>query len=376
MEIMIEADRISKNFGSVRALDSVSIAVARGTVLALLGHNGSGKTTLVNILTTVLPPSSGQASVAGYGVTKQPREVRKRIGLAGQFASVDGQLTGRGNLLLIARLLGADRQAARARADMLLELFGLQDIAARCAHTYSGGLRRRLDLAMSLVGHPEVIFLDEPTTGLDPSSRIGLWEIVESLVAEGTTILLTTQHLDEADRLADSIAVLSAGVVVASGTPAELKARAGQRTITVTLTTIEQTRAAKVTLAQAGLKPEMGRERNTVVLPMKTTEEIASVVTPLDLAGIEVHELTFGHPSLDDVYLAIATRPNNGQAAHMTGGPTVPPSAQRRGGSHERASQPGGPEPAGGSRRARPPAEMARQFRVHPGDGAHPAGSA
>jgi ABC-2 type transport system ATP-binding protein len=372
---MIEADRISKNFGSVRALDSVSITVPRGTVLALLGHNGSGKTTLVNILTTALPPSSGQASIAGFDVTRQPREVRKRIGLTGQFASVDGQLTGRGNLLLIARLLGADRRAARARADTLLELFGLQDVAARRARTYSGGLRRRLDLAMSLVGHPEVIFLDEPTAGLDPSSRIELWQLVQSLVAEGTTVLLTTQLLDEADRLADFIAVLSAGTVVASGTPAELKARAGQRTVKVTLTSIEQTSMAMAMLAQAGLEPEMDRGRNTIVMPVTATEKIASVATLLDRAGIEVHELTFGHPSLDDVYLAIATQPTS-QAAHMNGGSAVPPGVQRRGGAHERASQPGGAQPAGGPQRARPGADMVGQFGVHPGNGAHPAGGA
>ncbi len=331
---MIEADRISKNFGSVRALDSVSIAAARGTVLALLGHNGSGKTTLVNILATALQPSSGQASIAGFNVTQQPREVRKRIGLTGQFAAVDDQLTGRGNLLLMARLLGGDIRAARARADTLLELFSLQHVAARRAHTYSGGLRRRLDLAMSLVGHPEVIFLDEPTTGLDPASRIELWEIVESLVAEGTTVLLTTQYLDEADRLADSITMLSAGVVVASGTPAQLKARVGQRKVTVTLTTVEQASAATAVLARAGLKLELDRARNTVVLPMRAAEEIAFVATHLDQAGIEVGELTFGYPSLDDVYLATVAHPG-GEAAHMDGGPAIPPVIQRRGGARE-----------------------------------------
>ncbi len=368
-EIMIEADQISKNFGTVRALKSVSISVLRGTVLALLGHNGSGKTTLVNILTTALPPSSGQARIAGFNVFKEPREVRKRIGLTGQFASVDGQLTGRGNLILIARLLGADRRAARARADTLLELFGLQDVAARRAGTYSGGLRRRLDLAMSLVGHPEVIFLDEPTAGLDPASRIELWKLVQSLVAEGTTVLLTTQILDEADRLADSITVLSAGVVVASGTPAELKARAGRRTVTVTLTTTEQTSAAMAMLAQAGLEPELDRKRNAIVMPIRATEKVASVVTLLDWAGIEVQELTFGHPSLDDVYLAIATQPT-GQAAHVNGGSAVPPGVRQQGGAHERASQPGGPQ------RRRLGAGMAGQFGAHPGNGAHPAGGA
>jgi ABC-2 type transport system ATP-binding protein len=335
-EIMIEADRISKNFGSVRALDSVSIAVPRGTVLALLGHNGSGKTTLINILTGAIPPSSGRASIAGFDVLRQPREVRKRFGLTGQFASVDGRLTGHGNLLLIARLLGANRRTARARADTLLEDFDLKDVATRRAHTYSGGLRRRLDIAMSLVGQPEVIFLDEPTTGLDPSSRIKLWETVENLVAEGTTVVLTTQYLEEADRLANSITVLSDGVVVASGTPSELKARAGQRTVTIRLTTIEQTSTATDWLARAGLAPEMDRERNTIVLPTNAAEDVALVVTLLKQANVEVDELTFSPPSLDDVYLAIAAD-SNGQATHPNGRPIARSAGGQRGGAHGRA---------------------------------------
>ncbi len=322
---MIEADRISKNFGKVRALDAVSITVPKGTVLALLGHNGSGKTTLVNILTGALPPDSGRASIAGFDVLAQPREVRKHFGLTGQFASVDGRLTGHENLLLIARLLGADRRAARARADSLLGAFGLEEMAARRAQTYSGGLRRRLDIAMSLVGQPEVIFLDEPTTGLDLPSRIALWDTVEKLVAEGTTVLLTTQYLEEADRLASTITVLAGGAVVASGTPAELKARAGQRSITIRLATAEQAAAATDRLTRAGLAPEMSRERDTIVLPAHTADEIALVVTLLKQAGIEIGELTFSPPSLDDVYLAIAA-----QSAV-----THPPTDQ--GDSHERA---------------------------------------
>jgi ABC-2 type transport system ATP-binding protein len=305
-DIMIETDRISKNFGSVQALDSVSIAAARGAVLALLGHNGSGKTTLINILTGAIPPSAGLATIAGFDVTRQLHEVRKRFGLTGQFASVDGQLTGRANLVLIARLLGAGRRPAQARADELLELFGLSEAGGRRAGTYSGGMRRRLDIAMSLVGRPEVIFLDEPTAGLDLTSRIELWDIVEKLVSEGTTVLLTTQYLEEADRLASSIVVLSAGAVVASGTPSQLKARAGQRTVTVRLAGAEQVNAARKVLTQAGRGSEMAREPNTIVLPIKAAEEVAQVVTLLDRAKIAVEELTFGPPSLDDVYLALA----------------------------------------------------------------------
>ncbi|WP_371103323.1 ABC transporter ATP-binding protein, partial [Streptomyces sp. PU_AKi4] len=249
---MIVADSVSKSFGTVHALDSVSVSAPRGTVLALLGHNGAGKTTLVNILTTALPLSSGRASVAGYDVTRDPFEIRRRIGLTGQFASVDTQLSGRDNLVLIARLLGAGRRAARSRAEELLELFELTEVADRRASGYSGGLRRRLDLAVSLVGGPRVIFLDEPTTGLDPSSRLKLWEIVEGLVEQGATVLLTTQYLEEADRLADSIAVLSAGKVVASGTADELKATVGRRTVTLTLDSDDAPARAGAALRGAG----------------------------------------------------------------------------------------------------------------------------
>jgi ABC-2 type transport system ATP-binding protein len=331
-EIMIEADRVSRNFGAVQAVDSVSIAVPRGTVLALLGHNGSGKTTLINILTCAIPPSSGRASIAGFDVLAQPREVRKRIGLTGQFASVDGGLSGRENLRLIARLLGADRRSARARADTLLAAFDLEDVATRRANTYSGGLRRRLDIAMSLVGQPEVVFLDEPSSGLDLPSRIMLWDTVEKLVAEGTTVLLTTQHLDEADRLASTITVLSHGVVVASGTPAELKARAGQRRITIKLTTAEQTSTALEWLTRAGLAPQLDRERNTIVLPANAAEAIALVVTVLKQANVEAGELTFSPPSLDDVYLTIAAD-SSGPAARLNRQPV----AQQQGGAHGNA---------------------------------------
>ncbi|CAL9271763.1 Daunorubicin_doxorubicin resistance ATP-binding protein DrrA [Streptomyces sp. SudanB5_2050] len=306
-DLMIEADGVSKSFGPVQALHSVSVSAPRGTVLGLLGHNGAGKTTLVNILTTALPLASGRAAVAGYDVAREPVEIRRRIGLTGQFASVDGQLGGRDNLVLIARLLGAGRRAARARADELLELFQLTEVADRRASGYSGGLRRRLDLAVSLVGAPAVLFLDEPTTGLDPSSRLNLWEIVEGLVEQGTTVLLTTQYLEEADRLADSIAVLSAGRVVAAGTAAELKATVGRRTVTLALETGEDRNAAGAALRGAGFAPVVGEEDpRAVVVPIDATREIAEVVRALDQVGVEATELTFGEPTLDDVYLALA----------------------------------------------------------------------
>ncbi|MCD9194691.1 ATP-binding cassette domain-containing protein [Streptomyces albireticuli] len=305
-DIMIEAADVSKTFGSLRALDSVSVSARRGTVLALLGHNGAGKTTLVNVLTAALPPTSGRAAVAGFDVVRDPREVRKRVGLTGQFASVDPQLTGRENLVLLARLLGADPRSARARADELLELFGLQKFATRRPGTYSGGLRRRLDLAASLVGHPDVIFLDEPTTGLDPSSRLNLWEIVEGLVAEGTTVLLTTQYLDEADRLADSITVLSAGAVIASGTSEELKSTVGRRTVTVTPDAAADPAVACDAVRRAGLEPVMDHENGTIVIVIEASKDVAVVIRALDQVGIEAAELSFGEPTLDDVYLTLA----------------------------------------------------------------------
>jgi ABC-2 type transport system ATP-binding protein len=303
---MIEADRVSKTFGSVTALDDVSIAVPRGTVLGLLGHNGAGKTTLVNVLTTLLPPTSGSATVAGFDVVGQAHHVRGRIGLTGQFAAVDEQLSGLDNLVLIARLLGATRREAVARGTELLEIFGLTDAARRPARTYSGGMRRRLDLSASLVGRPDVIFLDEPTTGLDPASRIGMWEIVETLVGDGTTVLLTTQYLDEADRLTDSITVLSQGRVVASGTAAELKSQVGQRTVVVTLSQPSDAGAAVAALAAVGLQPALDDERHAVIIPVDRSAELAVVVRALDQEDIEVGELALTEPTLDDVYLSLA----------------------------------------------------------------------
>ena len=305
-EAMIEVDGVSKTFGDVTALDGVSLTVPRGTVLGLLGHNGAGKTTLVNVLTTMLPPTSGSARVAGYDVVGQANQVRGRIGLTGQFAAVDEGLSGTDNLVLIARLLGASRREAKARAEELLDLFDLTAAAGRPARTYSGGMRRRLDLAASLVGQPDVIFLDEPTTGLDPVSRIGLWEIVENLVGDGTTVLLTTQYLDEADRLADAITVLADGRIVAAGTAAELKAQVGRRAVHVTLAVPADAPVAMGSLERAGLKPVHDEPQNAVTAPVQASTDLAVVVRALDEAGIEVAELALTEPSLDDVYLALA----------------------------------------------------------------------
>lgn len=308
-EPIISVDSVSKTFGELRALDDVSLDVPKGSVLGLLGHNGAGKTTLINVLSTLLPPTSGTARIAGLDVVSDAHQVRSRIGLTGQFASVDEQLTGFDNLVLIARLLGAGTREARSRAQDLLDVFSLTEAATRPARGYSGGMRRRLDIAASLVGHPDVIFLDEPTTGLDPVSRLGMWQIVEQLVDDGTTVLLTTQYLDEADRLADSITVLSAGRVVASGTADALKNQVGQRTITASLPAGADTAAAVRSLESAGLQPTHDEQRSSLTVPVTASRELAVVVRALDEAGVEVEDLSLGEPTLDDVYLTLAHRP-------------------------------------------------------------------
>jgi ABC-2 type transport system ATP-binding protein len=302
-ELMIDAVHVSKTFGAVTALDGVSVSVPRGSVHGLLGHNGAGKTTLVDVLTTLRPPTGGNATVAGFDVVRAAAEVRRRIGVTGQFASVDEDLTGTQNLVLVGRLLGASRGQAARRAGELLELFGLADAAGRPAKDYSGGMRRRLDLASSLMGYPDVVFLDEPTTGLDPESRLGMWDVVRALVAAGTTVLLTTQYLEEADQLADAITVLSHGRVIAAGTAAELKTRVGRRTVSATLALATDIGPALDTLRRAGLDPlQAGR---TLTAPVDSSRALAVVVRALDEAGIEADELGLHEPTLDDVYLTL-----------------------------------------------------------------------
>jgi ABC-2 type transport system ATP-binding protein len=301
-ELMIDAIDVRKTFGDVTALDGVSVAVPAGTVHGLLGHNGAGKTTLVNVLTTLFAPTSGSATVAGFDVVRDAAQVRRRIGVTGQFASVDEDLTGTQNLVLLGRLLGASRREAGQRAAELLELFGLTDAADRPAQGYSGGMRRRLDLASSLVGRPDVVFLDEPTTGLDPESRLGMWDVVRTLVSGGTTVLLTTQYLDEADQLADTITVLSQGRVVAAGTVAELKDRVGRRTVSATLA-VADIGPALDTLRGVGLHPlQSGR---TLTVAVESSRVLAVVVRALDDAGIEADELGLHEPTLDDAYLTL-----------------------------------------------------------------------
>ncbi|MFJ9845042.1 ATP-binding cassette domain-containing protein [Kitasatospora sp. NPDC101155] len=303
--VMIDVAGLTKTFGSMTALDDVSLSVPKGSVLGLLGHNGAGKTTLVSILSTLLRPSAGQVRVAGFDVTQAPLEVRRRIGLTGQYAAVDETLCGRDNLILIARLLGAARTEASARADELLEVFQLTDAAGRRAKTYSGGMRRRLDLAAGLVGRPEVIFLDEPTTGLDPVARRDLWDVVQRLVADGTTVLLTTQYLDEADFLADSITVLSKGRIIASGTADDLKSRVGRRSVNLTLGDLAGRRHTVEALRRTGLAPTHDEEGLVVTVPVMDSAQIAVVVRAADEAGAEIAGLAYCEPTLDDVYMAL-----------------------------------------------------------------------
>ncbi len=305
-DVMIEATGLCQRFGDVTALDRVDLRVRRGSVVGLLGHNGAGKTTLINILSTLVPPTAGTAVVAGHDVTTEPREVRRRIGLTGQFAAVDEQLSGMDNLVLIARLLGSGRAAARVRATELIELFDLREAARRPAGTYSGGMRRRLDIAASIVGQPEVIFLDEPTTGLDPVSRNGVWELVEDLTRNGATVLLTTQYLEEADRLAGEIVVLSSGRVIASGTPEELKARVGRLTAHITLVEETQMTTALQALKRIRLDPHHDDERAELHVALEESSGLASVVRALDDASVALNRLVLTEPTLDDVYLSLS----------------------------------------------------------------------
>ncbi|MEU7783064.1 ATP-binding cassette domain-containing protein [Amycolatopsis sp. NPDC049159] len=300
---VIAVTDLAKRYGEVTALAGISLTVARGAVLAVLGHNGAGKTTLIDILSTRVRPSAGTARVCGYDVVQRGRAVRRRIGVTGQFAAVDDALSGRGNLVLIARLLGAKPRQAQARAAELIASFGLEDAADRRAGTYSGGMRRRLDLAAGLVGAPQVLFLDEPTTGLDPVSRSGLWSIVEGLAARGTTVVLTTQYLEEADRLADHVVVLGLGHITVSGTPAQLKGRLGNRTATLTFGTELALQRAVDALSRLGMAA--GRTGLVLAVPLTGPGDIPVLVRALDTAGAPLRDLTVTEPTLDDVYLSL-----------------------------------------------------------------------
>jgi ABC-2 type transport system ATP-binding protein len=306
------AEGLEKSYGKTRALDGLDLRAEEGTVLGLLGPNGAGKTTAVRIFTTLLKPDAGYAEVAGLDVAKRAGELRSRIGLTGQYAAVDEYLTGRENLEMVGRLYHLPKKAARRRADELLERFDLSDAATRLVKTYSGGMRRRLDLAASLVLSPPVLFLDEPTTGLDPRSRLTMWEIIGELVAGGTTLLLTTQYLDEADRLADRIAVVDTGKVIAEGTADQLKARVGGERLELVVSEDKSLGSAARVLGryaqrEDGVRTDPGR-RQVGATVEGGARLLAAVVRDLDAAGVQVDDLGLRRPTLDDVFLALTGR--------------------------------------------------------------------
>ncbi len=303
---VIEVHGVRRTFGDVVALADVDLTVDRGSVLGLLGPNGAGKTTLVRILTTLLAPTAGRATVAGFDVVDDAQALRRVIGLAGQYAAVDEDLTGRENIEMVGRLYHLGKAESRRRADEILERISLSDAADRAAKTYSGGMRRRLDLAASLVGRPEVLFMDEPTTGLDPRSRSEVWHLITELVADGTTLLLTTQYLEEADLLADRIAVIDHGSVIARGTSDELKTQVGGDVLHLRTEDPEDTAKATEILAALGTDdPRVADDRTIAVTVGAGAADLVSTVRQLDDAGIAVADIGLRRPSLDEVFLTL-----------------------------------------------------------------------
>jgi ABC-2 type transport system ATP-binding protein len=307
----VHAEGLVKRFGDVQALAGVDLEVPAGAVVGLLGPNGAGKTTVVRILATLLRPDAGTARVAGLDVARQAAAVRRVVGLSGQYAAVDGYLTGRENLRMIGRLAGLRIAPARRRAEELMEAFELGAAADRTARTYSGGMRRRLDVAASLVTAPDVLFLDEPTTGLDPRGRIGLWRLLAGLTAQGTSLLLTTQYLEEADRLADRIVVMDSGRVIAAGTAAELKAQLGGDRLELQANPGEDPMALAEALAGLGAgPPTVDRELGTVVLRVKNGATVLpEVAARLAADNVRIADLALRRPSLDDVFLSLTGQP-------------------------------------------------------------------
>ena len=306
----IETRGLVKTFGATRALDGTDLQIREGSVYGLLGPNGAGKTTTIRILATLLEPTAGTATVLGHDVVREARAVRQKVSLTGQYASVDEDLTGHENLVLVGRLLGLTWRSARARAAELLDAFGLEAAARRQVLTYSGGERRRIDIAASLVAIPEILFLDEPTTGLDPRSRTQVWDLVRRIAAEGTTVLLTTQYLDEADRLAERLAIIDHGRVIAEGTSRELKASVGANTLHVRLVNPDQRSRARELLARVlgdGILP--ASEPGEVAARLANPAQAAGVLSALTEGDIDVAEFSVGSPTLDEVFLALTGRP-------------------------------------------------------------------
>jgi ABC-2 type transport system ATP-binding protein len=308
--LAIETEGLVKTFGDTRAVDGVDLRVRAGTVYGVLGPNGAGKTTTIRMLATLLHPDSGSARVLGHDVVNEADAVRTRVSLTGQFASVDEELTGRENLSLLGRLLGFPRGQAGERADELLEAFGLTEAADRLVSGYSGGMRRRLDIAASIVVTPDLLFLDEPTTGLDPRSRNQVWEIIRILVAAGTTVLLTTQYLEEADQLADRIAIIDHGRIIAEGTSRDLKASVGSGALHVRLhDPDDRPRAKRVLSAALGVPTYLESDPATVTARSADAGDVGAALTELSRAGIAVAEMSLGQPSLDEVFLALTGHP-------------------------------------------------------------------
>jgi ABC-2 type transport system ATP-binding protein len=303
----IEAEGLIKNYGTTKALAGFDLAVPAGTVYGLLGPNGAGKTTAVRVFATLLRPDGGRAQVLGHDVATEADQVRRQIGLTGQYAALDEYLTGRANLVMIGQLSRLTAAAARRRADEMLERFSLTEAAGRAVKTYSGGMRRRLDLAASLIGYPAVLFLDEPTTGLDPNARAMTWEIVRELADSGTTLLLTTQYLDEADQLAGRIAVIDGGTVIAEGTPDQLKSALGGEHLDIALAAGADIEAAIIAVkpfAAGGIQPD--EEGRRLSVPVAAAEGLTTqVVRALDQAGVPVNDVTMQRASLDDVFQAL-----------------------------------------------------------------------
>jgi ABC-2 type transport system ATP-binding protein len=307
MAAIVEARAVTKRFGKIQALDGLDVVIAPGQVVAVLGPNGAGKTTFVRILATLVRPDSGAVEVGGHDVVRHAARVRSLIGLAGQYAAVEAAMTGRENLEMVARLYGHGRAPAMARAAEVIEELMLDEVADRLVRTYSGGQRRRLDLGASLVGQPRLLLLDEPTTGLDPASRMQLWDTIRALSRRGTDVLLTTQYLDEADQLADRIVIIDHGRVIADGTPGELKARAGRHVIEVHLRDTNALSSARATLGRVGGDhPVVDQSARRIAVPVVNgSEGLVEAARALERAGIDIDDIALRRPTLDEVFLAL-----------------------------------------------------------------------